>query len=97
MKAEKNAGTKALAAMAGNASTSGCEVFVRKLIEANAGGPYGSEVLHVVQAEGDLVWDRVKEGRLARGWKRACIDIVASDNGWTAKAAGPNSTVFAFE
>lgn len=78
---------------------------VQGLIEANAGGPYGSEVLKGVQADSDRVWnDIISDGEgssdVGADWYKATIAINASlSKDWTANAIRPDGTkgtVFAF-
>lgn len=77
------------------------------IIYANAGGPYGSEVLPGVQEASDRVWNDVV---LAKGggasevgldWYKATIAINAHPTEpWTAQAVRPDGslgTVFTFE
>ena len=66
-------------------------VNVRDLINVNAGGPYGSEVLKGIQKDSDGVWEKImedeeKEGNTNVGydWYKASIKInAAGDNGDT--------------
>jgi len=70
---------------------------VHQVIKANAGGPYGSEVLKSIQRESDAVWDAIllsdkEEGEgetssgshgasVGRDWFKASIQIHARDDG----------------
>jgi hypothetical protein len=75
------------------------------LVDVNAGGPYGSEVLAQVQADSETIWDtQVVTGNVGSDWYRACIHIQASDSSsdkpWTAQAVrsdGSYGTSFAFQ
>lgn len=78
---------------------------VREVIRANAGGPYGSEVLKGVQSDSDRVWNEVIMQENADGvgcdWFKASIAIEANPTKpWTARAIRPDGTpgkVFTFE
>ena len=66
----------------------------QKIIDANAGGPYGSEVLKGVQADSAKVWESVLSGEDAgKSWYKAsiCIDGNA-DCPWTAAAIASDGT-----
>lgn len=75
-----------------------------EVIKANAGGPYGSEVLRGVQADSDRVWEEVvmseDGGGVGDDWYKATIAIEAhSTEPWTARAIRPDGTkgkVFTF-
>eukprot|EP00928_Gymnodinium_smaydae_P083200 TRINITY_DN66455_c0_g1_i1.p1 TRINITY_DN66455_c0_g1~~TRINITY_DN66455_c0_g1_i1.p1 ORF type:complete len:442 (-),score=63.48 TRINITY_DN66455_c0_g1_i1:98-1423(-) len=73
-----------------------------EVIYANAGGPYGSEVLPGVQADSDRVWndDVVKNGVVGQDWYKATIAINAHpQEPWTAQAVRPDGsrgTLFTF-
>jgi hypothetical protein len=76
---------------------------VMDIINANAGGPYGSEVLPGVQAASDSVWKEIvanKESGVGHDWLKATIQINARDTEpWTAQAVKPDGSlgqVFAF-
>jgi len=76
---------------------------VQKVINANAGGPYGSEVLKGVQADSDRVWGEILSGNadgVGNDWYMATIAITAdSTKDWTAHAVKPDGqegTVFTF-
>tara|TARA_B110001452_G_scaffold260658_1_gene258443 strand:+ start:702 stop:1868 length:1167 start_codon:yes stop_codon:yes gene_type:complete len=67
---------------------------VREIIQANAGGPYGSAVLRGVQADSDAVWESVRsgeaEGGAALDWCKARIAISAHETEpWSACAVPP--------
>lgn len=67
---------------------------VRALIEANAGGPYGSAVLPGVEKASNEVWETVKDGSagVGAGWHKAGIEILAhKDKDWEARSAGGES------
>ena len=73
-----------------------------QIIHANAGGPYGSDVLAGVQEASDAVWNDVvlKGGGVGEDWYKATIAIQAyADKPWTAQAVKPDGslgTVFTF-
>ncbi len=78
------------------------------IIYANAGGPYGSEVLPGVQEASDRVWNDVVLAKDSSGnsqvgldWYKATIAITAHPTEpWTAQAIRPDGslgTVFTFE
>ena len=79
---------------AGEAALAGGDPVV--LVEANAGGPYGSAVLAGVQAESRAVWARVlagEEGGVGASWLKASIAIDAHETEpWTASAVLPDGT-----
>mmetsp|Transcript_42754 Transcript_42754/g.90890 ORF Transcript_42754/g.90890 Transcript_42754/m.90890 type:complete len:453 (-) Transcript_42754:518-1876(-) len=76
---------------------------VVEVIYANAGGPYGSEVLEGVQADSNRVWreavmkdgdDDGKGGGVGRDWYRAEMRIEARENGpWTIRAVRPDGSM----
>lgn len=76
---------------------------VVKVIYANAGGPYGSEVLPGVQQASDKVWNEVvlKNDGVGEDWYKATIAINAHPTDpWTAQAVKPDGTLgtkFTFE
>jgi hypothetical protein len=76
---------------------------VFEIINANAGGPYGSEVLAGVQADSDRVWkdEVMSEGGVGKDWYKATIQINAhATEPWTAQAVKPDGslgTKFTFE
>ncbi|GKY90708.1 hypothetical protein MPSEU_000044200 [Mayamaea pseudoterrestris] len=61
---------------------------VFEVINANAGGPYGSSVLDEIQRESDQVWnDQIVPGKVASDWYKATIQINAhATEPWTAQA-----------
>lgn len=68
---------------------------INEIIKANAGGPYGSEVLKGIQSDSDSVWKRIMKGEESVGndWFKANIKIIADkDNDWTAKAICPDGS-----
>jgi hypothetical protein len=73
------------------------------IIYANAGGPYGSEVLPGVQEDSDRVWNEVvlKNDGVGEDWYKATIQINAHPSEpWTAQAIRPDGslgTKFTFE
>eukprot|EP00542_Grammatophora_oceanica_P022090 CAMPEP_0194035372 /NCGR_PEP_ID=MMETSP0009_2-20130614/7793_1 /TAXON_ID=210454 /ORGANISM="Grammatophora oceanica, Strain CCMP 410" /LENGTH=390 /DNA_ID=CAMNT_0038676697 /DNA_START=113 /DNA_END=1285 /DNA_ORIENTATION=- len=75
---------------------------ILKIIYANAGGPYGSEVLAGVQEASDRVWEtEVMSGNVGSDWYKASIVINAHPTEpWTAQAVKPDGTLgtkFSFE
>ena len=69
---------------------------VVEVIYANAGGPYGSEVLKGVEADSNRVWSKVMsgEGGVGADWFKASIRINAHvDKPWTIQALRPNGTL----
>ncbi|CAE8584300.1 unnamed protein product [Polarella glacialis] len=63
----------------------------RALIDANAGGPYGSGVLKKVQAESEQVWDSIVQGSadVGKSWYLASLRVNAREDApWTVCAAG---------
>ena len=65
------------------------------IINANKGGPYGSEVLPGVQSASDSVWnDQVLTGAVGQSWYKATISINANKDGkpWTVHAILPDGT-----
>jgi hypothetical protein len=76
---------------------------VFRMMHANVGGPYGSEVLPGVQADSDRVWKDVvlqKDG-VGHDWYKATIAIHAHETKpWTAQAVRPDGslgTMYSFE
>ena len=72
------------------------------IIQANAGGPYGSEVLPGVQQASEHVWEsEVLSGNVGQDWYKATIAIEAHPTlPWTACAVRPDGslgTKFTFE
>ena len=68
---------------------------VNEIIKANAGGPYGSEVLKGIQCDSDSVWKKIMKGEESVGndWFKANIEIIADkDNDWSAKAILPDGS-----
>jgi hypothetical protein len=69
------------------------EIKFRKVIDVNAGGPYGSTVLQGVQADSDKVWDE-EVSQVTDGWYKAAFEITGKDDGaWTATAVRPDGTL----
>lgn len=69
---------------------------VKEVIYANAGGPYGSEVLPGVQEASDRVWNEVvlKGDGVGRDWFKATIAINArKTEPWTAQAVRPDGSL----
>jgi hypothetical protein len=69
---------------------------VLRIIDANAGGPYGSEVLPAVQEASDKVWNDVvmKDDGVGLDWYKATICINAHPTmPWTAQAIRPDGTL----
>lgn len=74
---------------------------VKNVVDVNAGGPYGSEVLEGVERDAKDVWRKVStDGRLD-DWYKASIHIHAqTDESWSAQARLPNGnlgTSFTFQ
>lgn len=72
------------------------------IVYANAGGPYGSQVLEGVQKDSDKVWEaEVLSGNVGSDWFKATIAINAYESKpWTAQAVKPDGslgTEFTFE
>jgi hypothetical protein len=76
---------------------------VRKMMYANVGGPYGSEVLPGVQEASDRVWNEVvlKNDGVGEDWYKCTIAINAhATEPWTAQAVRPDGSlgkVYSFE
>lgn len=76
---------------------------VFKVVYANAGGPYGSEVLAGVQEASDQVWNEVvmKGDQVGQDWYKATIAINAHPTEpWSAQAVRPDGSLgkkFVFE
>lgn len=79
---------------------------VQNIIKANAGGPYGSEVLKGIQEDSDKVWNSIisnvgDDKNVGNDWFKASIHIKANVDGpWTAHAIMPDGspgTEFKFE
>ena len=73
---------------------------VEKIIEANAGGPYGSAQLQGVLEASDEVIDKVFAGETDHGdWFKARIIVEAhEERPWAVKSVGDGSkSVFEFE
>jgi len=69
---------------------------VRKMMYANVGGPYGSEVLPGVQEDSDRVWNDVvlKNDGVGKDWYKATIAINAHPTEpWTAQAVRPDGSL----
>ena len=74
------------------------------IIRANAGGPYGSQVLKGVQADSDAVWAKLRRGEagdVAMSWLKASIGIEAhAERDWTVRAlvnGEPRGQTYTFE
>jgi len=73
------------------------------IVQANAGGPYGSQVLKGVKEDSDAVWAKLQssDSDVAASWFKATIAINASDDrDWTACAlidGKPEGEAFVFE
>eukprot|EP00934_Nitzschia_sp_Nitz4_P001681 Nitzschia sp. Nitz4//scaffold10_size219509//74160//75449//NITZ4_001418-RA/size219509-processed-gene-0.125-mRNA-1//-1//CDS//3329532890//1681//frame0 len=90
-------GTKAIQTKGENTSDT-----VFNIVYANAGGPYGSQVLQGVQTDSDAVWEsEVMSGKVGKDWYKATIAINAHPTEpWTAQAVKPDGTLgtkFTFE
>lgn len=71
----------------------------RAVVDANAGGPYGSAVLAGVQRDSRACWARVAAGDAGVGatWHMASLAISPSDDApWTLRAATAGATSFAY-
>lgn len=69
---------------------------VLNVIYANAGGPYGSEVLAGVQADSDRVWNEIvmKGENVGQDWFKATINIEAHPTEpWTIQAVRPDGSL----
>ena len=69
---------------------------IRKMMYANVGGPYGSEVLPEVQEASDRVWNDVvlKGDGVGEDWYKATIAIHAhATEPWTAQAVRPDGSL----
>lgn len=65
------------------------------VIYANAGGPYGSEVLAGVQADSSRVWDEVISNKadVGKDWYKATLEIEAhGSDPWTIRAVRPDGS-----
>jgi len=77
-------------------------IWAFEVVYANAGGPYGSNVLKKVQADSDRVWQNILHGEAGVGhdWFKASFQISGSDKDqWTAcaiKQDGTQGDIFAF-
>lgn len=73
---------------------------VREVVAANAGGPYGPEVLRSVQVESDAMWETVRGGtaRVGNAWWKARLKVIAPSEGeWSVKAGeGERERTFLF-
>lgn len=70
----------------------------RDIVNANAGGPYGPDVLDGVNDDARRVWaTEVETGNVGATWHKVRVAITASDDKqpWTAAAAGGKS-IFEF-
>ena len=71
----------------------------RAVVDANAGGPYGSAVLAGVQRDSRACWAKVAAGDAGVGatWHTASLAIAPSDDApWTLRAAAAGATSFAY-
>ena len=71
----------------------------RAVVDANAGGPYGSAVLAGVQRDSRACWAKVAAGDAGVGatWHMASLAISPSDDApWTLRAAAAGATSFAY-
>jgi hypothetical protein len=64
------------------------------VIYANAGGPYGSEVLEDVQKDSTRVWEEVSKGDgVGKDWYKASFEIEAHESDpWTIRAVRPDGS-----
>ena len=69
---------------------------MRACVQANAGGPYGSQVLPKVHAESRAVWEKVAAGTadgVGGSWLKASLAIDAHETEpWTVTAVRPDGT-----
>lgn len=70
---------------------------IKKVVHANAGGPYGSSVLQGVQRDSDKVWEKIisnaDNNDVGSDWFKASIEIQAhKDKDWTACALKKDGT-----
>jgi hypothetical protein len=73
------------------------EEVAKALVDANAGGPYGSAVLAGVQAESNAVWARVADDPAFAHWQKARVLVRAREGAdWTAAAHADGAAEFAF-
>jgi hypothetical protein len=65
------------------------------IVDVNAGGPYGSEVLEGIQIDSDRVWEEsIQSGKVGQDWYKAIIRIKAHEaKPWTAQAVRPDGSV----
>jgi len=70
---------------------------IRQIINANAGGPYGSEVLKSVLSDSDAVWEQIVKGEVEAGksWYKASIQIEANNppDAWWERAVKEDGTL----
>lgn len=72
------------------------DTILRKVIDVNAGGPYGSAVLQGVQTDSDKVWSELSasDSSVTEGWCKASFKIYGSENdAWTASAIRSDGTL----
>ena len=70
-----------------------------RVVDANAGGPYGSQVLGGVQSDSQRVWTQIVAGvdGIATSWLKASIEIEGDDDkAWRARAAVDGAQSFEF-
>lgn len=98
--AERSVDTRMLREMGDGAAALAASGDPMNVVQANAGGPYGSAVLSGVQADSRKVWQTIQkggEGDVGHGWYKASIQINAdAEKPWTAKAAVDGASVFEF-
>jgi hypothetical protein len=65
------------------------------MVDVNAGGPYGSEVLEGIQIDSDRVWEEsIQSGKVGQDWYKAVIRITAHETEpWTAQAVRPDGSL----
>lgn len=89
--AERSVDTRMLSEMKlGRAALARAATDPAGVVKANAGGPYGSQVLAGVQSDSIKVWKEIVSGSVGDvgyGWLKASIGIEARDGAaWRAKA-----------
>lgn len=104
MTGEIAAGASALASLRASKDDEtegdGVPEAVRGLVEANAGGPYGSAVLPAVEAASNKNWESIKDGSAGVGddWFKAGVQIIAhKDKPWEARAAATDASIHVFK
>jgi hypothetical protein len=100
---EIQSGIRAIGSTDSLLATSTMEM-VRRIIQVNEGGPYGSEVLPDIQIDSDRVWNDMihkssssndnSNNNVGHDWYKASIQINAHPTeAWTAQAIRPDGTL----